>query len=80
MDTRVEREGDGVRFTYRVSHDADEYTAECLELDAMGVGSTVDAAVRSLRGLISERLRRPDAVAPPSRPDIDAFELEATTS
>jgi hypothetical protein len=64
-----------VTFTYRVSHQGEEYTAECMELEAMGVGASAEAAVESLRGLLSERVLRPDAVAPPSHPPPDAIEL-----
>jgi hypothetical protein len=67
-------------FTYHVSHVGAEYTAECVEIEAMGVGPTLEAAVESLRKLIAERVRRPEAVGPPSRPPVDAIELVRTAT
>jgi hypothetical protein len=70
-----------MNFTYRMSHVGDEYTAECLEFEAMGVGKTGDAAIESLRKLLAERVLRPDAVAPPSHPDVEeSIELRPTLS
>lgn len=55
-----------MRFTYRLIRDQGGYLAECIEAEAAGEGKTAPAAVESLRGLLHERMFRPDAVAPPS--------------
>lgn len=44
------------------------WVAECLDAEAMGEGVTEGDAVASLEAALRERLLRPDAVAPPSRP------------
>jgi hypothetical protein len=46
------------------------YLAECVEMDAVGEGPDPDAALAALREALFERVVRPDAVAPPSRPDV----------
>lgn len=73
-----------MRFTYRVVRDADGYLAECVESEAAGEGKTEKAAVESLRKSLEERMFRPDAVAPPSKPTGGEIELvraeESSTS
>lgn len=44
------------------------WVAECLEAEAIGEGTTEHEAIASLEAALRERLLRPDAVAPPSRP------------
>lgn len=57
-----------MRFSYRLVRDQRGFLAECIETEAAGEGKTAPAAVESLRGLLQERMFRPDAVAPPSEP------------
>ena len=54
-----------MRLTYRLIRDQGGYLAECIESEAAGEGKTAEAAIESLRGLLHERMFRPDAVAPP---------------
>jgi len=61
-----------MRFSYRLIRDQRGYLAECIEAEAAGEGKTAQAAVESLRGLLHERMFRPDAVAPPSTAIADA--------
>jgi hypothetical protein len=55
-----------MRFAYRLVRDKSRYVAECVESDAVGEGTTANAAIASLRASLQERMFRPDAVAPPS--------------
>jgi hypothetical protein len=68
---------EGVHLTYRVERDEEDgqFWAECVELDVAGEGESEDAAVRSLRELLLERLFRPDAVAPPAMTPVESLEL-----
>ncbi len=66
-----------LRFSYRLIRDSDSrsFVAECVESDAAGEGKTAKGAVESLRSSLEERMFRPDAVAPPSRPTEGRIEL-----
>lgn len=64
-----------MRFSYRLVRESTGFIAECLESEAAGEGKTEKDAVESLRRSIEERMFRPDAVAPPSRPTDEAIEL-----
>jgi len=64
-----------MRFTYRMTRDASDYIAECVETDAVGEGKSAESALESLRKSIEERMFRPDAVAPPSTPTRATIEL-----
>ncbi len=71
-----------MKLSYTLSKDADGYViAECVESDVAGEGRTEDDAVASLKKAIRDRLFRPDAVAPPSRPvpepDIELVRVDA---
>ena len=65
-----------MKFTYRLIKDANGWLAECVESDAAGEGKTSAEAIRALKTSLEERMFRPDAVAPPSRPEPSAIELE----
>lgn len=65
-----------MKLTYRLVRDGGGYVAECVETEAAGEGKTAAEAVSSLRRALEERMLRPDAVAPPSRPDDVTIELE----
>lgn len=54
-----------MKFTYRLQKETSGWLATCVESDAMGEGPNEQAAVRSLREALEERMFRPDAVAPP---------------
>ena len=70
-----------MNFTYRMTNIGDEFTADCLEFEATGVGKTAELAIESLRRLLAERVLRPDAVAPPSHPDLaESIELRPSQS
>ena len=62
-------------FSYRLIRDKDGFLAECVESEAAGEGKTAKAAVEALRKSLEERMFRPDAVAPPSRPTEGSIEL-----
>jgi len=64
-----------MRFSYRLIVDKGGYFAECVETEALGEGKTAIDAIESLRASLAERMLRPDAVAPPSRPERVTIEL-----
>jgi hypothetical protein len=64
-----------MRLSYRLVRQKAGFLAECLESNAMGEGSTEQAAIDSLRKELEERMFRPDAVAPPSDPPDSVIEL-----
>lgn len=64
-----------MRFSYRIIREKSGFVAECVESEAAGEGPTEAAAVSSLRDVLEERMFRPDAVAPPSRPTESPIEL-----
>lgn len=64
-----------MKFTYLLIREISGWTAECIEADAIGEGITRTEAVASLREALEERMFRPDAVAPPSKPDASPIEL-----
>jgi hypothetical protein len=65
-----------MRFSYRLIKDKSGIVAECVESEAAGEGKTEREAVNSLRNALAERMFRPDAVAPPSKPEAEpAIEL-----
>ena len=67
-----------MKFTYRLIKDGTGWLAECVESEVAGEGKTAHDAVQSLRAALEERMERPDAVAPPSRPEHARIELELT--
>lgn len=64
-----------MKFTYCIVPQADGILAECVESDAAAEGKTEREAVEALKKSLEERMFRPDAVAPPSRPTKDVIEL-----
>lgn len=64
-----------MEFSYRLVRDAKGWIAECVEIEALGEGSTPERAVDALRRALEERMRRPDAVAPPPAPARAPIEL-----
>lgn len=67
-----------MRMTYRIVPEDGGFTAECLESDVAAAGKTEADAVASLQTALEERLLRPDAIAPPSRPANTTIELVRT--
>lgn len=67
-----------MKVTYRLLPDDGGFTAECLEPDVSATGTTEADAIASLRRALEERLFRPDAIAPPSRPPNATIELVRT--
>ena len=63
------------RYTYRLTPSDGGYIASCAEIEAEGEGSTREAAVRSLRESICERMSSAEAVAPPSQTPHASVEL-----
>lgn len=64
-----------MKFSYRLIRDKSGFVAECVESEAAGEGKTAKDAVEALRRSLEERMFRPDAVAPPSRPADGTIEL-----
>ena len=64
-----------MKLSYRLIRDKTGFVAECVESEAAGEGKTAKEAVESLRKSLEERMFRPDAVAPPSRPSGGVIEL-----
>lgn len=54
-----------MRFFYRLTLEESSWVAECEELQSFGRGATPTRALEQLRQVLSERLDRPYAVAPP---------------
>ena len=75
MHRRKRSRGSAVRFSYRLVRDARGYTAECVESEVAGEGTSADEAVASLKKSLEERMFRPDAVAPPAQPTGETIEL-----
>jgi hypothetical protein len=67
-----------MRFSYRLIRDQGGFLAECMESEAVGEGRTAKDAIESLRKALEDRMLRPDAVAPPSRPTETVIELVLT--
>lgn len=65
-----------MRFSYRLIKDKSGVLAECVESDVAGEGKTEREAIASLKAALEERMFRPDAVAPPSRPAEDLATIE----
>lgn len=56
-----------MRFFYRLAEDGAGWIAESEGVEAYGRGATPAEAVLDLRGVLTERFERPNAVGPPSR-------------
>jgi hypothetical protein len=56
-----------MRYTATVTRDIAGFSAECVEVDAIGEGKTRDAALASLREELADRLEHVEGVAPPAR-------------
>jgi hypothetical protein len=52
-------------YTARMRHDADGYVADCLELEATGLGATQADALESLQRELVARIGQVECVAPP---------------
>lgn len=57
-----------MRVYYRLRQHDDIWTAESIELEAYGRGSSPEAAVDDLVQYLTDRLTHVEAMAPPSRP------------
>lgn len=55
-------------YTYRLKNIDTGFLAECCEMSVAAEGTSEDEAVSCLRQALVERLREPNAVAPPSKP------------
>lgn len=64
-----------MRVYYRLRQQDDIWTAESVELEAFGRGSSPQAAVDDLVQYLTDRLGHVEAMAPPSRPP--RVEIEA---
>ena len=64
-----------MKLHYRLIRDANGWTAECVESDALGEGRSAKEAVATLRQMLEERMLRPDAVAPPPEGEQTTIEL-----
>jgi hypothetical protein len=65
-----------MKYTYRLTSDADGVTATCVEMDASATAPTQAGAVAALRDAIYERLTRIEAVAPPTSVPVPSIVLE----
>ena len=57
-----------MRFFYRLAEEGGGWIAETEAIEAYGRGATPAEAVLDLRGVLTERFERPNAMAPPSSP------------
>ena len=62
-------------YTYRLRSIDTGYLAECCETSVAAEGTTEDEAVSGLRAALVERLKEPNAVAPPSKPRLIEISL-----
>jgi hypothetical protein len=65
-----------MKYTYRLTSDADGVTATCVEMDASATAPTETGAVAALRDAIYERLTHVEAVAPPTSVAVPSIVLE----
>ncbi|MFO0614111.1 MAG: hypothetical protein U0414_16075 [Polyangiaceae bacterium] len=64
-----------MRVYYRLRQQDELWTAESVELDAYGRGTTPQSAVDDLVRYLTDRFNHVEAMAPPSRPE--GVEIEA---
>lgn len=64
-----------MRYTAKLSQDVSGYTADCLEIEATGLGKTRDSAIESLRAELADHLGHVEAMAPPSRAEPVTIEI-----
>lgn len=62
-------------YTYRIKTIDTGFLAECCETSVAADGVTEDEAVAGLRNALIERLKEPNAVAPPSNPRLIEISL-----
>ena len=65
-----------MKYTYRLTNDADGVAATCVEMDVSASGPTAAEAIAALHDAICERLTRVEAVAPPSSVSVPSVVLE----
>jgi hypothetical protein len=68
-----------MRYTATITRDSRGFSAQCVEVDAIGEGKTRDASLASLRKALEDRLEYVEGVAPPSRrvaPDVELVVVE----
>ena len=65
-----------MKYTYRLTRDAEGFTATCVEMSVSTLGPTPAAAVSALRQAICELLTHVEAVAPPTSVPVPSIELE----
>jgi hypothetical protein len=65
-----------MKYTYRLTTDAEGVTATCAEMDASSTAPTEAEAIAALREAICDRLTRVEAVAPPSSVPVPSIVLE----
>ena len=57
-----------MRYTARLSRTSSGFIAQCVEIDALGEGSTGEAAIRSLETELRDQLGHVEGMAPPDVP------------
>ena len=65
-----------MQFSYRLRRDGDDWVAETESIEAEGHGPTPAEALLELRTVLAERFAEPNAMAPPSSPNLVSIDLE----
>jgi hypothetical protein len=57
-----------MRYTATLDRTSSGFVAQCVEIDALGEGSTREAAIRSLRTELEDQMSHVEGIAPPAVP------------
>jgi hypothetical protein len=63
------------RYTARLHRTSSSFVAQCVEIEIAGEGSTREAAIRSLKAELEDRLGHVEGIAPPVAPTPISIEL-----
>lgn len=63
-----------MKYTATITRDSSGFSAECVEVDAIGEGPSREAAIASLRVELEDRIGHVEGVAPP--PDTPRTKVE----
>jgi hypothetical protein len=64
-----------MRYTARLNRTPSGFAAECIELEALGEGSTREAAIRSHKAELEDQLSHVEGMAPPAVASATSVEL-----
>jgi hypothetical protein len=67
--------GPGMKYTAKVTQSSSGFSAQCIEVEAIGEGVTRDAAIASLREVLRDNYEHVEGVALPSLPTPAPLEI-----